>query len=129
MKFHIDGTLPPISATHIFVFGSNQAGRHGLGAAKVAREQYGAEYGMGQGLWNRSYAIPTKDVFIEPLPLHDIHRFVQLFIRDAAHRSDLEFFVTAIGTGLAGFSHAEIAPMFRGSPLNCDFPENWREYL
>ena len=46
----------------IFVFGSNPEGRHGAGAAKVAREQFGAKYGIGEGLQGNSYAIPTKDL-------------------------------------------------------------------
>lgn len=40
-KFHQDGTLPQNG--EIWVFGSNLAGIHGAGAAKVAREKY-AEY-------------------------------------------------------------------------------------
>lgn len=43
MKFHTDGTLP--MAGDIFVFGSNLAGRHGAGAAKVAAAQFGAKFG------------------------------------------------------------------------------------
>lgn len=43
----------------IFVFGSNLAGRHGLGAARTALLEYGASYGVGEGRTGRSYAIPT----------------------------------------------------------------------
>lgn len=46
----------------VFVFGSNPEGRHGAGAAKVARLQFGAIYGQGEGLQGHSYAIPTKDL-------------------------------------------------------------------
>lgn len=48
----------------IFVFGSNPEGRHGAGAAKVARLQFGAIYGQGEGLQGMAYAIPTKDLRI-----------------------------------------------------------------
>ena len=34
---------------HIFVFGSNIAGRHGRGAALYAKQNYGAVYGVGIG--------------------------------------------------------------------------------
>ena len=47
-KFYIGNITP--DANTIFVFGSNTEGRHGSGAAKVAREQCGAIYGQGQGL-------------------------------------------------------------------------------
>lgn len=53
----------------IFVFGSNLAGRHGKGAALYARQHYGAIYGQGVGRQGNSYAIPTKDGKLNPLPL------------------------------------------------------------
>ena len=33
----------------VFVFGSNEAGRHGAGAARVALKSHGAIYGQGEG--------------------------------------------------------------------------------
>ena len=38
----------------IFVFGSNEAGVHGAGAAYVAAKKHGAEMGVGQGWPGRS---------------------------------------------------------------------------
>lgn len=58
-SFHRDGESP--GDDWIFVFGSNLAGGHGAGAAKAAREHYGARYGVGSGRTGRAYAIPTKD--------------------------------------------------------------------
>lgn len=55
------GNITPDINT-IFVFGSNPKGVHGAGAAKVAREQFGAVYGVGEGLTGNSYALPTKDL-------------------------------------------------------------------
>ena len=49
----------------IFVFGSNPEGRHGAGAAKIAYDLFGAEYGVGEGLTGHSYAIPTKDLRVK----------------------------------------------------------------
>ena len=43
----------------VFVFGSNEAGRHGKGAAKTAR-QWGASLGQAEGRQGATYAIPTK---------------------------------------------------------------------
>lgn len=43
----------------IFVFGSNLAGMHGGGAARVAHRYFGAEWGVGVGSTGQTYAIPT----------------------------------------------------------------------
>ena len=55
----------------IFVFGSNEAGRHGAGAAAQAK-RWGAKNGIGVGLSGHTYAIPTKDKYIETLGLSRI---------------------------------------------------------
>lgn len=107
--------------TRIFVFGSNLAGRHGLGAAREARERWGAIYGQGVGLQGQSYAIPTKDQNMQTLPLDQISLYVVAFLTFAKVRDDLRFRVTRIGCGLAGYSEAEIKPLFANAPSNCDF--------
>lgn len=115
--------------TQIFVFGSNLAGRHGAGAAKFARENHGAIYGYGEGIQGNSYAIPTKDIDIKTLPLEEIKKFVEEFKKFAAENDRYEFNVTRIGCGLAGYKDHQIAPMFRGSPSNCNLPREWRVFL
>jgi hypothetical protein len=97
----------------IFVFGSNLAGRHGKGAAKWALQHRGAIYGQGEGLQGQSYAIPTKDKLIKTLP---------------ADHPEMIFQLTPIGCGLAGYSPADIAPMFlvHGAALhNVILPEEF----
>ena len=113
----------------IFVFGSNLAGRHGAGAAKYARQHYGAIYGQGIGLQGDSYAIPTKDHNIETLPLSEIKRYVDMFLAFARSNPKLEFQLTRIGCGLAGYKDEQIAPMFVGLPRNVIVPEEWVYYL
>ena len=112
-------------ADRIFVFGSNLAGRHGKGAALYARDNCGAKYGKGAGRTGMAYAIPTKGYKLETLPLHRIKRAVEDFIAYALAHPELQFQVTPIGTGLAGYSHEQIAPMFAGAPINCDLPQEW----
>ena len=50
-----------LGENHIFVFGSNPEGRHGMGAAKAAM-QWGAKYGVGRGLQGQTYALVTKNL-------------------------------------------------------------------
>ena len=122
MEFDESGKRIVRSATIgnvVFVFGSNEAGRHGLGAAKLAREKYGAVYGVGVGFRGNSYAIPTKDGQLKILPLNTVKKYVEDFIRFACQHPELIFNVTEIGCGLARPKHqtreqrvADIAPMF-----------------
>jgi hypothetical protein len=109
----------------IFVFGSNTAGRHGKGAALHARTHCGAVYGQGEGLQGQSYAIPTKDDRLNVLPLPVIRKYVETFLAFARAHPDLEFQVTRIGCGLAGYQESQIAPLFRHAPPNCELPDGW----
>lgn len=113
----------------IFVFGSNEAGRHGAGAARHARTEHGAVYGVGFGLHNNSFAIPTKDLRIQTLALSVIEDYVAMFITFAERNEHLAFQVTRIGCGLAGLKDSDIAPMFKGAPANCYFDNAWSPYL
>jgi hypothetical protein len=115
----------------IFVFGSNKAGRHGRGAAKYALDYHGAIYGLGYAMQGNSYAIPTKDEKLRTLPLAKIYKYVLGFLRFARspHGKDLDFNVTAIGCGLAGYKPEDIAPMFNGAPNNVYLPEEFKQVL
>lgn len=110
----------------IFVFGSNLAGRHGKGAALYARQHYGARYGQGQGRQGNSYAIPTKGHSLEVLSLRDIRGWVNAFIAYAINHPDVEFDLTPIGCGLAGYSQEEIKPLFKHAPANVYFTKEWK---
>lgn len=118
----------------IFVFGSNEAGRHGKGAALTAKRQFNAIYGQAEGLQGRSYAIPTKDSKLEALTLKKIKFYVDRFIAFAnfalEHHPEYVFNITRIGCGLAGYRDEDIAPMFANVPeKNCRLPSKWKEYL
>ena len=109
----------------IFVFGSNEAGKHGGGAARFACDNYGAIYGQGIGLQGRSYAIPTKDEYFQTFPLDDISQYVDSFILYAQEHPEYQFIVTPIGCGLAGYKPSDIAPMFSNVPSNVILPEEF----
>lgn len=110
----------------IFVFGSNTSGRHGAGAAKTAVREWGAIRGQGEGRQGRSYAIPTKGHALRARALPAIQASVRTFLAYAAAHPELQFRVTRIGCGLAGYTDQQIAPMFRGASANCQLPEGWR---
>ena len=92
----------------IFVFGSNLAGHHTGGAAKVAFNRFGAVWGQGEGLQGNSYAIPTMQGSIDT-----IRTYIEKFIEFAEYEKALTFYVTKIGCGIAGFEVKDIAPLFR----------------
>lgn len=119
----------PEPESMIFTFGSNEAGIHGAGAAKYARQNHGAVLGIGNGLTGSSYAIPTKDKHIRTLPLTSIREYVDEFIQFAKDSPHLRFQVTQIGCGLAGYLSWQIAPMFEMAPDNCLFDRAWNQYL
>lgn len=135
-RFHPEGALPTNGET--FVFGSNLAGRHGKGAALVAREQFGAVYGQGEGPQGRSYAIASKDGRPGTPPLTDkaatlsltqIKEGVDRFIEYANSHPGEQFFLPRIGCALAAHSDADIAPMFDMAPANCVFSDDWKPWL
>lgn len=112
--------LPPNGT---FVFGSNLAGYHGKGAALWALRRFGAVYGRGEGLQGQSYALPTKDGHLKPLPIKSVFEHVTRFLAFAASRPDLHFYVTPVGCGLAGYSPDEMAPLFLSNP-SASLPAN-----
>ena len=105
----------------IFVFGSNEA--------KVAYEKKGARWGKSYGHYGDSFAIPTKDEYIETMPLDRIQQYVNGFLAYAKGHRKVKFQVPAIGCGLAGYKHEDIAPMFRMAPSNCHFDTLWEPWL
>ena len=113
----------------IFVFGSNEAGRHGMGAALHARMHHGAIYGKGVGPQGTSFAIPTKDRRLRALPIEGIEWYVSMFKEYARRHQYHAFNVTRIGCGLAGFRDQDIAPMFADAPRNCRFSTKWAKWL
>lgn len=114
---------------YIFVFGSNEAGKHGRGAAAHAKQVHKAKSGVGYGLQGNSFGIPTKDSKIKTLPLSKIRKYVENFIEFTTNNPELKFFITRVGTGLAGYVDADIAPMFKNVPENCILAESWQEII
>lgn len=102
--------ITELKSNEIFVFGSNLQGSHGGGAALAAYRKFGAIWGQGVGLQGQSYGIPTMHGGVEV-----IKPYVDEFIRFAEANPQMKFLVTRIGCGIAGFSVAEMAPLFRSA--------------
>jgi len=120
-----------VGSGKVFVFGSNRAGIHSAGAALYARKWLGALQLVGEGPMPLQdepscYALPTKDEHIKTLPLLEIEKHVNRFLAFARRRPDLQFFVTRVGCGLAGYKDEDIKHMFAEAPANCELPEGWR---
>lgn len=115
----------------VFVFGSNRSGRHGKGAALEAMQKWGAIYGQAEGLQGQSYAIITKELRRDrpPVTLDLIADGVQRFISFARSHPEMQFLVTPIGCGLAGFMPEQIAPLFAGIPSNVLLPHAFLKAL
>jgi len=130
MKFTPD-KITKLKKNQVFVFGSNEAGIHGAGAAKLAREKFGAVNGVGFGLQGQTYAIPTKDLEIRTLPLDNIEYYIYCFLVEAMEYPSTEFLLTKIGCGLAGYSENQIANLFKGKyiPENVTLPESFYNIL
>lgn len=131
-----EGNITPDEDT-IFVFGSNPEGRHGAGAAKVAREVFGAKYGVGEGLTGNSYALPTKDLRVKEnrglrsIPRETIVGSIQKLYETARRMPDKKFKVAYRNTDTAslnGYTGLEMIDMFKDAgpiPSNIIFSKEW----
>ena len=118
--------ITQLEENEIFVFGSNLEGAHGGGAALLAWRKFGAIWGQGVGLQGQSYGIPTMQGGVET-----IRPYVDEFIAFAKGHPENRFLVTRIGCGIAGFTDAEIAPLFRAAAAvaNIALPREFWEVL
>ena len=99
--------IDALTSNEVFVFGSNNEGKHNGGAARAAMRKFGAVYGQGIGLQGQSYAIPTTG---NP---QTMARAIHEFIGFAKVNPQMRFLVTSIGCGNAGWRPDQVAPLFR----------------
>lgn len=122
-----------IAQEPVFVFGSNELGIHGGGAARIAADQFGAIYHQGFGPQGNTFAIPTcSKPTGQPnykIALEKVAYYVDCFVLWAKRNNTRSFKVTQIGCGLAGWTKEEIAPLFKSAPDNCSFDTDWEPIL
>lgn len=117
-----------LSGCEVFVFGSNLQGQHHGGAARIAHEKFGAEWGVGDGPTGRCYAIPTMHGGLE-----EIRPYVKKFVEYAIAHPNQRFLLTRVGCGIAGFSDEDMCLLFEGGKdypnilnvPNIAIPEEW----
>ena len=104
--------IDSLPSGHVFVFGSNALGYHTGGASGTARKKFGAIWGQAEGLQGQSYAIPVdfgKDVRKDS----EVKAAVDRFIAFAKEHTELFFWVTRVGCGIAGYHDDEMAQFFK----------------
>ena len=133
---YYEGDIKPEPNT-IFVFGSNPEGRHGAGAAKVAKTQFGAIYGQGEGLQGNAYALPTKDLRVKEnkgfksISPKQITKSIEKLYEVAKQNPDKQFKVGYRNTteiSLNGYTGLEMIEMFNQAgaiPSNVIFSKEW----
>lgn len=131
-----EGKIKELPENGIFVFGSNTEGRHGAGAAKTAKDKFGAIYGQASLLQGKSYAIITKDLNRKIHPSVSVDKIkiqVLMLYLFAEQNKDLDFYIAYSGQGrnLNGYTPKEMTKMFFSKafeiPDNIIFEEKFLE--
>ena len=119
VKYNDMGFITELDEGEVFVFGSNGFGAHNGGAAAMAVAKFGAIYGQAEGLQGQCYASNTMDGF--KVTAEQVARFIEF----ARKQSELTFYVTEIGCGIAGYTPEGVAPLFKDAPGNVVLPESF----
>lgn len=122
--FHTRNTIP--AAGWVFVFGSDEAGRHRRAAARIAKTNFRAAYGIAEGPTGEAYAIPVRDRHQNPLLVDRVIAGVARFIQYAASNPGQSFFVSDLSADSAAASELQVMRCFVYCPPNCSLPEHWR---
>jgi len=135
---YYEGNITPDKDT-VFVFGSNPEGRHGAGAAKVAKNQFGAKYGQGEGLQGSAYALPTKDLRVKAnrglrsITPEQITKSIESLYETARQNPEKQFKIGFRNTDQAtlnGYTGYEMIDMFHNAgdaPSNIVPSKEWAD--
>lgn len=114
-----------IAENQVFVFNNTSNGCSNARTALAAYKYHGAVKGVAEGLTGQSYSIPTDG------GLDNIRKCVERFLKFASDHPELEFLVTKIGCGVAGYTEADIAPFFMDAESmdNVLLPESFEKAI
>jgi len=141
------GIINKLNNNEIFVFGSNPEGRHGKGAAKFAKDKFGAKQGQGHGLQGNSYGLVTKNLKngyydkvtnityeksgLKSVNTEQITENIKSLYKVARSHKDKLFYTAYSGNSknlLNGYTSQEMANMFYSAkpiPMNIIFEYNF----
>lgn len=117
--------ITKLEPNEVFVFGSNTAGQHDGGAALQALEQFGAEYGVGEGMTGQCYAFPTLDERLSKVSSQSLEVSRNLLYACCKANAEKRFLLTKVGCGIAGFAEQGMRALFTNAPDNLMLPEEW----
>ena len=130
--------ITSLNENEFFVFGSNDRGNHGLGAALKAKESFGAIQKQASGLQGKSFAVRTKlfqnDILTNYDKLDDnnknsLHKMIKedlLSLRtEALNNPKNKYYVTQIGTKSANIPEVTMKRFFeRMKDSESGLPDN-----
>lgn len=117
--------IEKLATNEVFVFGSNLAGKHIAGAARQAREQFGAVDGTAKGVTGQCYTFPTLGTRLEPLRTRRLLDARDTLYRTCKSNPDKRFLLTKIGCGIAGYPEPFMKTLFTNPPDNLILPDDW----
>ena len=104
--------ISKLESNEVFVFGSNLHGFHYGGAAHTAYRNFGAVWGVAEGLRGKTYAIPTLDENMEKVSENALEASIDKFIDFVLNNRQLTFYLTKIGCGIAGWDVNTVKKLF-----------------
>lgn len=110
---HTPEHITELKPNEVFVFGTNQFANHAGGAAKIASQKFGAVNHIApHGLCGQAYGIITTSFNDTAVSIDFIQHQIETLYHFAILRPELIFYVTKIGTGIAGFPIEQIKSVF-----------------
>lgn len=118
--------IDSLKPNEIFVFGSNLAGNHAGGAAAQAQREFGAEWGVEEGLTGQCYAFPTLTEEYKKVSNTQLKASRLKLYQTANKNPDKTFLLTKVGCGIAGFPEGRMKRLFANAPENIIKPQGWK---
>jgi hypothetical protein len=111
--------ITELKLNQFIVVGTNAMGLHAGGAAAQAYRDFGALYGCSEGpIGGQSYGIVTLGYQMEKVPVSYLEEQAERLRMTALANPNIQFLLTPVGTGIAGFTKEEVEPIFTALPQN-----------
>lgn len=117
--------ITSLQNNEILIVGTNKNGFHYGGAAAQAYKDFRLEWGVAEGKSGQSYAFPTLNENMQQVTVTELETSRDKLYQYAQANPELEFILTPVGTGLAGFSLETIESIFDTLPHNIIKSNNW----